>query len=205
MCGLISCLPPFQSDTFLTTSSPNKIFTVKLSGNRSAPNLPFIEHEVRFSLAKNGKTLVNNFLIDRYDWFDTDFGERYPGYNWVNEFTLRLGTDVSESEENPASLAVFNKTDKPVKYLRIVAGSMFFIFGMPPESKTKFVLPDLGGAPYISIEGEFADGQQIRPKGVNLWNKKGVKNSLRYRILVGSSGTEIESLDTDADDKNKNP
>lgn len=191
--GTIACAALAQSGTFLTTSSPNKTYTVELTGNKSAPSVPGVDHEARFNLFKNGQPIVKNGYVDEYDWFDSDFAGMYPEHKWLNESVLRFGSNVSNSEKSSDSLVVSNKTNKTIKYLRIVAGGMLFIFEMPPDSKSKFSVPYLGDLPWVTGEGEFTDGQKVKANGVNFQNKEKLKDSLRYCISVLDDSLKIES------------
>jgi hypothetical protein len=192
--GTIACVNPFQSAVFLSTSSPNKTYIVELTGNKSSPSVPFVDHETRFNLFKGDQPLVKNAYLSRYDWFDSGVDEMYPEHKWISDSVLRLSSDISKSEKVSDYLVVSNKTNKTIKYLRIVAGDMLFIFEMPPNSKSKFSVPYLGDLPWVTGEGEFADGQHIKGKGVNfLNNKKKLDVSLHYCISVSDDSLRIES------------
>ncbi len=189
----IACVNPIQSGVFLTTSSPNKTYTVEFTGNKYAPSVPAVDHETRFNLFKNGQPLLKNAYVDAYDWFDSDLAGMYPEHKWVSDSVLRIGSEISKSEKSSDSLALSNKTNKTVRFLRIVAGDMLFIFEMPPDSKNKFSVPYLGDLPWVAGEGEFADGQKIKWNGVNFQNKERLKDSLQYCISVGDDSLKIES------------
>lgn len=191
--GTIACAVVAQSSVFLTTSSPNKTYVVEFTGNKHAPSVPGVNHEVRFNLFKNDHLLVKNAYVDEYDWFDSDFAGMYSEYKWLNDSVLRIGSGVSKSEKSVDSLVVSNKTNKTVKYLRIVAGDMLFVFEMPPTSTSKFSVPYLGELPWVAGEGEFADGQKIKWNGVNFQNKEKRKDSLRYCMSIDENSLKIES------------
>src|SRR4051794_35130826 len=76
--GVVAYKTLAESHVWLSTSSPKKTFTVELTGKKSRPSVPGIEHEARFSLLKNGEYVVRDAYVDSYDWFDSDFGEMYP-------------------------------------------------------------------------------------------------------------------------------
>ncbi len=191
--GTFACVNPVQSGTFLTTSSPNETYTVEFQGNKYAPTIPFVDHETRFNLFKEGQYIVKGGYVDQYDWFDSDFAGMYPEYRWVTESALRIGKDISYSEKSTDSLIVVNKTSRSIRYLRIVAGDMLFIFEMPPNSKSWFPVPFLGELPWVTGEGDFSDNQKIKWDGVNFQNKDKLKHSLRYCISVENESVRIES------------
>ena len=190
--GLFAWFVTAQPNVFLKTVSPNRVYTVEFIGNPSSPSFPLIDHKTNFSLFKHGQSLVKNAPVMTYDFFDSGFGEKYPEHHWVYDGTLRFSSDISESEKSSDILFVFNKTDKTVKFLRIVVGDMFFIFEMPP-GKSRFSVPRLGDQPWVTAEGEFDDGQQIKWKGVNFLNKGKSKDSLCYCVSVTEDGLKIES------------
>jgi hypothetical protein len=182
-----------ESEVFLSTTSPDKTYTVKLTGDKSSPLLPFYDHRTNFNLFKNSRPLVENEPVARYDFLDSSFGEMYPEHVWSGESVLRLGSDISESEKSSDFLTVSNRTNKNIKYLRIEAGDMLFIFETPPHSINKYSIPYLGDLPWIMAEGEFADGRHITWNGVNFLNDEKRKNSLRYCVSVTDDGLKIES------------
>ena len=183
-----------QPEVFLSTTSPDKTYTVELAGSKSSPRLPLYDHFTNFNLFKNNRPLVKNARVMTYDWFDSGFGELYSEYVWASDSVLRFGSDVSASEKSPDFLTVLNRTNKNIKYLRITAGDMLFIFEPPPDSTNKYPVPYLGDLPWVSAEGEFADGQPINLNGVNFLNEDKLgKPSLRYCVSVTDDGVKIES------------
>jgi hypothetical protein len=189
----ISCVNPLQSGIFLTTSSPNKTYTVEFTGNKRAPNVPFVDHETRFNLFKNGQPLAKYAFVDSYDWFDSDFAEQYPKHQWVSDSVLRFGSNIAESETSPDSVIVSNRTGSSIKYLKINAADMLFLFETPPYSKTKITVPR-HSTYYVAAEGEFIDGKPIPHDGVNFRRDSKSEQALQYCISVEDSGLKIESL-----------
>ncbi|MDQ3798143.1 MAG: hypothetical protein M3384_01725 [Acidobacteriota bacterium] len=192
-----------EPDVFLSTTSPDKTYTFELTGNAFSPSLPFYDHRTNFNLFKNNRSLVKNAQVMAYDFFDSGFSEMYSGHNWESESVLRFRTKDyrRRSRENSDSLTVSNKTSKNIKYLRITAGDMFFIFEMPPDSTDKHSVPQLGDLPWVMAEGEFADGRRIDWNGVNFLNRdrqrRQQNDSLGYCISVLDDGVKIESPQLD--------
>lgn len=182
-----------QFKVFLSATSPGKTYTVELIGNKSSPKLPFYNHWTNFNLFKNGSPLVKNVRVATYDLFDSGFAESYYEYIWASDSVLRFGSDVYASAKSSDSLTVLNRTNKNIKYLKIEAGDMLFIFEPPPDSTNKYPIPHLGDSPWVTAGGEFADGERINGKGVNFLNKEKRKNALRYCITVTDDGVKIES------------
>lgn len=169
------------------------MYAVELTGNKSSPKLPFYNHWTNLNLFKNGSPLVKNARVATYDLFDSGFGDLYSEYIWSSDSVLRFGSDVYESEKSPDSLTVLNRTNKNIKYLKIEAGDMLFIFEPPPDSTNKYPVPHLGDSPWVLAEGEFADGERINWKGANFLNKEKRENALRYCVSVTDDGVKIES------------
>jgi hypothetical protein len=46
-----------QPGSFLSTTSPKGIYTVKLTGRKDRPKVPFLNHQVLFSVSRNEKLL----------------------------------------------------------------------------------------------------------------------------------------------------
>lgn len=191
--GIIAFAIFAQTPVWLSTSSPNKTYTVELRGNKSRPRIPLIEHQTRFTLLKNGQATIKNAFVDSYDWFDSAFENSYPQHIWVNDSVLRFGLNVAESEKSPDSLAISNDAGKPIKYLIITALDMVFVFDMPPKSNIKLPVPHERWLSWITCEGEFNDGQQISWKGVNFFHQDQIREPLRYCITINEESLKIGS------------
>lgn len=191
--GIIAYAVFGQTTPWLSTSSPNKTYTVELRGNKSRPRTPFIEHETRFSLLKNGQAIIKNAYVDSYDWFDSAFEDSYPQQIWVNDSVLRFGLNVAESEKSSDSLAISNNASKPIKYLKIEARDMVFVFDMPPKSNIKLPVPHQRWLSWITCEGEFGDGQRVSWNGVNFFHRDQIREPLRYCITINEASLKIGS------------
>lgn len=187
----------FKPNVWLSTSSPNKTFAVELTGNKARPHSLFTEHEIRFNLLKNGQAIIRNAYVDSYDWLDSGFEDSYPEHIWVNESVLRFGLNVSESEKGLDSLAISNNTGKTIRYLKITARDMVFIFDMRPNSTLKLSVPHQGWLSWASCEGEFVDGQGISWDGVNFFHRDKINEPLRYCISINEKSLKIESPQMD--------
>jgi hypothetical protein len=191
--GVVAYKTLAESPVWLSTSSPKKTFTVELTGKKSRPSAPGIEHEARFNLLKNGEYVVRDAYVDSYDWFDSDFGEMYPEHTWMTESILRFGLNVSESGKSLDSLTVSNRTDKSIRYLKITAADMLFVFDLPPHSITRLPVPHQGWLSWVAGEGEFGDGRSIPFIGVNFFHRDKLKEPLRYCLSVEEIALRIES------------
>jgi hypothetical protein len=192
LAGVFAWFITAQPDVFLKTVSPNGIYTVELIGDPSRPSFPLIDHKTNFNLFKHGQPLVQDAHVMRYDILDKSFGFLYPEHQWIYDGTLRFSSDISKSEKSSDMLFVYNKTDKRIKFLRIVAGDMLLIFEMWPGN-LRLSVPHLGDLPWVMAEGEFDDGQQIKRNGVNFLNIGKSEDSLCYCVSVTENGLKIES------------
>jgi hypothetical protein len=190
--GVAILVSSAQSRVWLSTSSPNKTYTVQLTGREFRPKVPGVEHEARFNLLKGSEPVVKNAYVDSYDWFDSDFAEMYPEHEWVTESVLRFGR-LTKSEQRIDSLIVSNRTDKPVRYLKITVGDMLFIFDVPARSATKLVVPHRGWLSWVAAEGAFSDGQSLPANGVNFFHRDRLNGPLQYCLFVSKSRISIES------------
>jgi hypothetical protein len=98
--GVAFVVSSAQSRVWLSTSSPNKTYTVQLTGRKFRPKFPGIEHEARFNLLKGAERVVKNAYVDSYDWFDSDFAEMYPEHKWASESVLRFGYKLVNSQQS---------------------------------------------------------------------------------------------------------
>jgi hypothetical protein len=181
----------------LKTSSPNKSYLIELTDHVT----PILESETRFNVFKGDNRIVDNAYFQGYDWYDQNLGSYYPQHKWIDESTLRFGRDVNGSEKSSDTLIVSNNSIKTVKYLRIQAGDILLIFEMPPHAANRYSVPDLGELPWVSAEGQFEDGQHVRPvgSGVNFLNTQRLKGSLSYCVSVIDDRLIIESPVFDGD------
>lgn len=195
--GVVALVMLGQSRVWFSTSSPKRTYTFELTGKKERPTIPAIEHSARFNLLKNGQHVVTNAYVDSYDWFDSDFGQMYPEHEWVTESILRFGLQVSASEKSSDSLIVSNRTDKSVRYIKITAADMLFVFDLPPHSKTRLSVPHQGWLSWVAAEGEFGEGRSIPYNGVNFFHRDKLKEPLRYCVSVEESVMRIESSTMD--------
>jgi hypothetical protein len=82
-----------QPGSFLSTTSPKGIYTVKLTGRKDRPKVPFLNHQVLFSVSRNEKVVVANKYLHSGDWFDhlTSYIPTTPGK------TMRFSTFTKRS------------------------------------------------------------------------------------------------------------
>jgi len=166
---------------------------VQLTGNRFRPKVPGVEHEARFNLLKGSEPLVKNAYVDSYDWFDSDFAEMYPEHKWVTDSVLRFGYKLAQSEQSKDTVTISNRSDKPVRYLKITAGDMLFIFDLPARSATKLAVPHQGWHSWVTAEGAFPDGQSLPVNGVNFFHRDKLNGPLQYCLSVSENSISIES------------
>lgn len=119
--GIVAYKLLFQPEVWLSTSSPNKVYVVELTGEKSRPRFPFHEHEVQFNVVRNGNSFIRNAYSHSGDWFDPGFEDSYPEYFWVSESVVRFGRNLSAPEKGFDTIVVTNNTDRMIRYLRLSA------------------------------------------------------------------------------------
>jgi hypothetical protein len=185
-----------QNDVFLTTSSPKGSYTVRLTGRNDRPKVPLVSHEVLFSVSKDGKVFLTNKYLHSGDWFDPSFNLLYPQHNWVGEDTLHFYKQEFFSEGERESIEVQNRTQKVIQYLRVTSVDSFLFFSMQPGAmSTLIVSAPRADNRWVTIEGEFSDGQIIKQTGVGFLFTKGRKGPFAYYIHINEDGLTIESPD----------
>jgi len=83
-----------QSESFLSTTSPKGTYTVRLTGRKDRPKVPFLNHQVLFSVSREEKVVVANSYLHSGDWFDPSFDILYPDHAWE---TMRFSTFTKRS------------------------------------------------------------------------------------------------------------
>lgn len=175
------------------TSSPSKTYMVELTGDKSRPLFPVIEHEVGFNVFKHDNRIIKNAYAHSGDWFDISFELAYPEHTWVDENILRFGRDLNVPESRKDMLSLANHSGKVIKYLKINAKDMFLIFDMQPRSTLSLSSSHQSWLSWIECEGEFIDGERISWSGVNFFHRDTLGEPMRYCISVHEGGLRIES------------
>jgi hypothetical protein len=201
----VALLSLAQSPAWLSTASPNKTYTLQLTGKSRRPKVPGVDHEARFNLIKSGECVVSNAYVDSYDWFDSDFAEMYPEHKWINESTVRFGYQLNKSERSLDSLTISNATDKPVRYLKVTVRDMLFLFDVSPHSTIKFSVPHQGWISWVAAEGSFVDGQSIAFDGINFFHRDRLAVPLQFCLTVVGGTLRIASTVMDGYNGNAKP
>src|SRR5688500_17687204 len=107
---------------WLSTSSPDRTYTVELTGNKS----PALYHAVRFNVIKHGQATMEDAYAHSGGWMDISFELAYPEQAWVGENVLRFSREPERPERAGFdTLLIANKTNKAIKYLRVSAEDLF--------------------------------------------------------------------------------
>ncbi|HEX5885188.1 MAG TPA: hypothetical protein VFY67_11675 [Pyrinomonadaceae bacterium] len=145
---------------WLTSTSPSGKYTVELTGDKGRGGLVTYA-VVKYNLLVDGTPLTRNRLAHYGDAMDISFELAYPEYAWVDEKALRFWSNAHRREDNLDTLLISNDTAKTIKFLRIKAWDMFFVFDIPPYSKHQLAFKHMTGSKIVTAEGEFEDGSQI--------------------------------------------
>jgi hypothetical protein len=184
-----------QIEPFLTTSSPNGTYTVRLTGRKGRPTILFRTNQVFFSVTRNAKEFLSNKHIHSGDWLDPSFDSSYPQYEWLSEDRLHFFREDFFRDGQPETIVVQNKTQKNIPYLRVASVDAFLLFDIKPGAAFKLIVsgPRTDNR-WITAEGEFSDSQGIQQSEGFIFNKER-KGPYTYHIIVNSDKTTIESPD----------
>ena len=185
----ITCVGCAPRTIFFSTTSPNRIYTVNLTGRKQRPR--FFTNEVRFDVLKNGKPFVSNEFLHSGDAFDLSFEAGYPDYGWLDQNVLQFYRSADFKGGKPASLVVTNETDKEIKYLIVYSVYDLLIIEMPPHSERSLVVCpsrcDSGG---FYIKGEFTSGGYFEHGG-GCEIGKGLRGPFKCPIQITDAGVAI--------------
>ncbi|MEK6283683.1 MAG: hypothetical protein AABN95_25290 [Acidobacteriota bacterium] len=183
---------------FVTLASPNGENTVEVSEKLEESNLPPTSRSavVRFTLVHNGIRIIENEPL-LTDSPGLHFFSRYPKQIWISNSTLRFIQSNVPPEPMRAEVLLINKTSREISYLRILAGDLFLVARIPPNSRINLeaesVSSQRGDLSYIASKGRFADGGEIREEGVNFNVNSKYADPAHYSIVINDAGTTISS------------
>jgi hypothetical protein len=175
---------------FLTTSSPEKTYTVSLKGQKTQPL--FFTVEVRFDVFKNGTPLLSDKFLYSADGLDFPFENQYPNHRWINEQSIKFYREEDFRERASNTMVVVNKSGKTIRFVQIESIDIVLIFEIQPGSAATIVTSRLGGADWFSIEGEFDDGRSIEGLSGDLPGA-GPTGVYSYEVSIASDKTTIKA------------
>ena len=156
---------------WLSSTSPNGKYTVELTGDKGRGGM-LIYSVVKYNLLVDGKRVTRDRLAHYGDWMDISFELAYPEHAWVDDKTLRFWSSEHRREDNLDTLLISNDTAKTIKFLRIKAWDMFFVFDIAPNTKHQLAFKHLTGSQIVTAEGEFEDGSRIDYRASFSQNKR---------------------------------
>ncbi|MCA1622871.1 MAG: hypothetical protein LC768_11365 [Acidobacteria bacterium] len=184
------------SDVFV---SPSGKYRVELYGNKERPWLPFSENPMTAKVYSNGEMLASPTIHTSY-WLENSFEQKYQKYIWTDDKILsfrRIQNHEVANDKNGDSLLISNKTDRDIRFLKIVFSvNMFLVFELAPHSSQTVYINHSKAPEYIYAMGEFTNGEKIRFKGVNFPEqaKKGKTELFKYCASVENNGVSINSI-----------
>jgi len=183
-----------EPKAFLSTSSPRRTYTVSLTGRKDRPKVPFVNHQVLFSVSRDQKVFLANKYLHSGDWFDPSFDLLYPEHMWVSDDILQFYKKEFFSEGQHESIVVANETKKTIQYLKVASVDIFLLFNIQPGSTTTLtVSAPRGDSRWIDVDGEFPEGQSTKQNGVGFVFSKAKKGPFTYYIYVDEGASKIES------------
>ena len=175
---------------WLSSTSPNGKYTVELTGDKGRGGF-FIPSMVKYNVLVDGKQLTRDRLVHSGDAMDISFELAYPEHAWIDERTLRFWSNRHRREDQLDTLLISNNTNKKIKFLRIKAWDMFFVFDVQPNSRLKLAFTHRSEGQGISAEGEFEDGSLI-DYGVG-FPENGSREPLGYCMTIEYNRLTINS------------
>lgn len=148
------------SAVWLSSTSPNQKYTVELTGDKGRGGF-LLYSTVKYNILVDGKPLTRDRVAHYGDFMDISFELAYPEHAWIDDKTLRFWSNRHRREDNLDVLLISNDTDKAIKYLRIEAWEMFYVFDVQPRSQLKLSFTHRAEGKGISVEGEFEGGSLI--------------------------------------------
>jgi hypothetical protein len=194
--GVVTYKWMFES-VWLTTSSPNKTYTVELTGNKGRGGL-IIPSVVGYKVFKDSQIMAKNSWVHSGDWMDISFELAYPEHAWVSENVIRFWRNphIPEEKDKFDVLLISNDTDKTIKYLEVKARDMFFVFDLQPNSTLRLSSTHQSWSYGIWIGGEFEDGENIE-YGTGFTHRDKLNKPLRHCLSVNYGYVKIESPQMD--------
>lgn len=177
-----------RTKEFLTTTSPDHTYTVRLKGNKGRPLI--IPNEVRADVSKAGQLFVSDiWLHQTEDSFDLSFEAGFPDVRWLTDNIVEFYRP-EYFDRGADSLTVDNNAGKLIKYLRVQSENRFLIFELGSGKSISLKIPAArGDSQWIGVAGAFADGIEI-PFKSGSFDKRQHSN---YHIRVAPSDTNIDA------------
>jgi hypothetical protein len=183
----------FSASDILTSSSPAGTYAVTLSGQSERPSFPAVEHTVYFRVVKDGKPFINGKYFHSGDWLDPSFSILYPQHSWLSENILHFYGEESSQRRTAGTALVTNKSDKPIRYLKVVSDDAYLLFDLQPGSTTSIKIPSANSSLlYINVEGEFSDNVKIEEVGVDFIMHQR-STPAEYHIVISGVVPTIDS------------
>jgi hypothetical protein len=161
-------------------------------------------HEVRFDVAKQNRSIVENEVLYDGGFYDDRFSELFPEHSWVSSSILRFGRKDSLPPSQHDEVIVANETDQTLTYLRLNAGKyeIFLLFEVAPKSSLILnVQPqsDEGAdSSYIGSKGRFDDGKSLAEAGGNFAVRGRYRGRAHYTVKITNKGFLIGSQEFEA-------
>jgi hypothetical protein len=175
--------------------SPQKTYVVSLSGQLSAPKVPFAEHRVRLNAQRGSMQIVEGHEIDYAHWFDRGFKGRYGAPEWPKENVLRfVSIQPSPYKGRPDVVRVENQSSRPVSLLKVHCLDMFLLFELPAGSVTSFeATPQRAqrfNQSWIDVDGEWSTGARILGDGRDFELAPGTP-AYQYAVSISERGIAV--------------
>ena len=123
----------FGQDFHQETTSPRGTYRAVFEGKTAPRGALFQNERVKLTVTREQKPFFNKDPFFGEDGLDTHFRGAYPVIQWINDFTLRMGGDLSDQPFHD-ELNISNRTDEKIDVLEIFYGrdERFLVFDLEP-------------------------------------------------------------------------
>jgi|GEM_PF-6787715 len=196
-----------STNLYLVLDSPKKTYKVVISGKgepKKTYELKNSEHEVKASVSKLGKSILEDFSIYSGDAYDDGFIHLYPDNIWLTDSMLSFGKKANFDHSVQSEVRIFNKTKKYISNLYVKVGKfyIFLLFDIEPNSTNSMSVHIENWERIVGCKGKFVDGNNINYSDVEFSSKDKRTTPAHYcvilkddKVIIGSQEFEGTKLD----------
>lgn len=179
-----------------SSESPNKVYRVSFSGERSRRSWPFTSpadlenRRVSITVARHGVIMVDRSDIYDGDAYDSSFGNLYPSSEWLSETTLHLWQ--KSNSERTKEISIRNESGEHIKYLYVKAGktNLFLLFDMPPDGSATVQAQLENWEDFVGCKGKF-DDRDFPYRSIDFSSSPAAGSVVRFNITVKRDGCSV--------------
>lgn len=174
-----------------TYTSPDSRFRVEIVDEYNIIDNILGGQRTFFSLYDGENALAKHELLAHKDYHAGSFSKQYPGSSWMTDSTLRIEhvrqPDTSETDK----LFINNKSGRPIRFLVVQFGDFVIVHNIAADER-RILEVRRTGVSWLAVQGKFGDGQEIKGRGVDFFNRDDNK-TVRFCVKLLDSGIELGS------------